>query len=76
MEKEFNYKIDLHTHTIASGHAYNTIDEMVKAARKKGMTYLGITEHAPNMPGTCKDFYFHNLKVVPKTEKSGTSARM
>ena len=24
-----DYKIDLHTHTLASGHAYNTIDEML-----------------------------------------------
>lgn len=70
MSKEANYKIDLHTHTMASGHAYNTIDEMVKAARKKGMTHLGITEHAPKMPGTCQDFYFHNLKVVPRERKN------
>lgn len=69
MKKDLKYKIDLHTHTIASGHAYNTIDEMVKAARKKGITHLGITEHAPKMPGTCQDFYFHNLKVVPRKRK-------
>lgn len=61
-----SYKIDLHTHTIASGHAYNTINEMVTMAKEKGMTHLGITEHAPTMPGTCHDFYFMNLKVVPR----------
>lgn len=60
------YKIDLHTHTLASGHAYNTIDEMVAAAKKKGITYLGITEHAMKMPGTCHEFYFSNLKVVER----------
>lgn len=70
MKKDLKYKIDLHTHTLASGHAYNTIDEMVKAAGKKGMTHLGITEHAPKMPGTCQDFYFHNLKVVPRERKN------
>lgn len=59
-----DYKIDLHTHTLASGHAYNTIDEMVEYAGKKGMTHLGITEHAPKMPGTCHEFYFSNLKAV------------
>ena len=26
------YTLDSHTHTIASGHAYNTINEMVQAA--------------------------------------------
>lgn len=61
-----DYKIDLHTHTIASGHAYNTIDEMVREAQKRGMTHLGITEHAPKMPGTCHEFYFQNLKVVER----------
>lgn len=59
-----NIVIDTHSHTIASGHAYNTIEEMAKAASEKGIKILAITEHAPNMPGTCHEFYFHNLKVV------------
>lgn len=57
---------DLHTHTIASGHAYCTIREMAKAAADKGLELLGITEHAPAIPGTCHNFYFHNMKVVPR----------
>lgn len=57
---------DLHTHTIASGHAYCTLREMAKAASEKGLKILGITEHAPRMPGTCHNYYFHNLKVVPR----------
>ncbi len=44
---------DLHTHTIASGHAYGTITEMVHAAALKDLPILGITEHAPSMPGSC-----------------------
>lgn len=58
--------LDLHTHTIASGHAYNTMLEMIHAAQEKGLELYGITEHAPKMPGSCQDFYFHNLKVVPR----------
>mgnify|MGYP003226317491 CR=1 FL=1 len=38
---------DLHTHTIASGHAYGTITEMVHAAALKDLPILGITEHVP-----------------------------
>ena len=53
-----NYEFDLHTHTIASGHAYSTIKEMAHSAAQKGLKLLGITEHAPKMPGTCHDFYF------------------
>ena len=58
--------MDLHTHTIASGHAYNTLREMAKAAADRGLEILGITEHAPMMPGTCHNYYFHNLKTVPR----------
>ena len=62
----YEYVLDLHTHTIASGHAYSTLREMAKAASEKGLSVLGITEHAPKMPGTCHSFYFHNLKTVPR----------
>lgn len=60
------YVADLHTHTIASGHAYSSIAEMVQAAQEKGLQMLGITEHAPAMEGTCDAIYFQNLKVVPR----------
>lgn len=60
------YVLDMHTHTIASGHAYNTIAEMAIAARDKGLELLGITEHAPAMPGTCHEFYFQNLKCLDR----------
>ena len=56
-----SYLADLHTHTIASGHAYNTIQEMAKAAKEKGISLLGITEHSMTMPGTCSEIYFQNL---------------
>lgn len=58
--------LDLHTHTIVSGHAYNTLYEMVRSASEKGVSLLGVTEHAPKMPGTCHPFYFINFKVVPR----------
>lgn len=59
--------MDLHTHTIASGHAYNTLYEMIKSASEKGLTLFGSTDHAPKMPGTCNEFYFINFKVIPRT---------
>lgn len=64
------YVLDSHTHTIASGHAYNTINEMARTAADKGLQLLGITEHAPAMVGSCKEIYFQNLKVLPR-EKYG-----
>jgi putative hydrolase len=58
--------LDLHTHTIVSGHAYNTINEMVAAAQRKGLELLGVTEHAPKMPGSCNSIYFANFRVLPR----------
>lgn len=58
--------LDLHTHTLASGHAYSTIREMTKAASEKGLQIMAITEHAPMMPGTCQEIYFGNLPVVDR----------
>lgn len=57
---------DTHAHTLASGHAYSTIHEMAASAAKKGMQVLALTDHAPEMPGTCGLFYFQNLKVIPR----------
>ena len=58
---------DVHTHTIASGHAYGTIREMAQAAAEKRLSILGLTEHAPGIPGTVDPFYYMNLSVIPRT---------
>lgn len=60
------YVLDIHTHTLMSGHAYGTIREMAKAAAEAGLVVLGISEHGPGTPGTCDPLYFLNLNVVPK----------
>lgn len=58
--------LDVHTHTVASGHAYSTIQEMARAAADKHLQILGITEHGPHIPGTCDPIYFRNLHCVPR----------
>ena len=59
-------ELDMHTHTIASGHAFSTLQEMTKAGAEKGLKLLGITEHTSGIPGTCDPIYFRNLHVVPR----------
>ncbi|MGN0233801.1 MAG: phosphatase [Bacteroidaceae bacterium] len=59
-------RLDVHTHTVMSGHAFSTIQEMVHEAANQGLDILGITEHGPNIPGTCNPIYFRNLHVVPR----------
>jgi Histidinol phosphatase and related hydrolases of the PHP family len=43
-------ELDVHTHTIASGHAYSTLMEMVAEGQRKGLSVLGITEHGEASP--------------------------
>lgn len=61
-----DFELDVHTHTIASGHAYGTLTEMAKEAAARGLKLLGVTEHTHFMPGTCDDLYFVNLRIVPR----------
>lgn len=61
-----NIELDVHTHTVASGHAFSTLQEMAQAAADKGLKLLGITEHSPGIPGTCNPIYFRNIHVVPR----------
>ena len=43
--------MDLHTHTIASGHASKTLREMAKAAAGRGLeNYRTCTDDAGNLP--------------------------
>jgi putative hydrolase len=56
---------DLHTHTIASGHAYSTLTENARAARSYGLELIAITDHGPSVPQGAHPWYFWNMKVIP-----------
>ncbi|QEH70156.1 phosphatase [Cellulosilyticum sp. WCF-2] len=56
---------DIHTHTIASGHAYSTITENIKAASEKGLKLIATTDHTEGMPGGAHAFHFANLRSLP-----------
>lgn len=60
------YDLDLHTHTIASGHAYTTLLENIKEASEIGLKLLGTSDHGPNMPGGPHLFHFGNMRVLPR----------
>lgn len=59
-------KLDVHTHTIVSGHAFCTLNEMIAEAMRHHLTLFGVTEHGPAIPGTCPPIYFRNQHVVPR----------
>lgn len=60
-------QLDIHTHSIASGHGTDcTIADMAKAAYNKGLSLLGITDHGPATMSSCKPSYFRSLAMSPK----------
>lgn len=62
-----SFEFDIHTHTIASGHAtHATIMEMIKAARTANLTAIGISDHGPATAGGAKPSYFRSLAHADK----------
>lgn len=65
-ESNIKVAVDTHTHTLVSGHAYSTMNEMAMKAASYGLEGLAITDHAPQMPGTGHEFYFMNMRILPR----------
>ena len=52
---------DLHTHTVASGHAFSTLKENIEEAAAKGLKAMGTSDHYSAMPGSAQPIYFTNF---------------
>lgn len=59
-------KIDLHIHTIHSGHAYGTFYDVAHEAARKKMEMIAITDHGPEMVGVSGFIHFRMGRRVPK----------
>ncbi len=57
---------DLHVHTIASGHAYSTINEIAAEAARRQLRLVGMTDHGPALPGGPHPYHFMALRFIPK----------
>ena len=68
--------IDTHTHTLMSGHAYNTMQEMINKAIQQQLDVLCITDHGPAMQGAPDEFYFSNFRVLTKEYYPITQGRL
>ncbi len=60
------FKVDTHTHTYASGHAYSTLIENAKSAKQNGLDMFCTTDHAESMPGAPHYWFFSNQKILPR----------
>lgn len=58
--------MDTHTHTVASGHAYSTLEENVRQAAARGLKLIAITDHGPAIPDGTGPFHFRNFSVIPQ----------
>ena len=69
LRNNMKFLFDLHTHTIASGHAYSTLKENMDEAVAKGLLAYGFSDHSEAVPGAFKNIYFMNFKVIPRRYK-------
>ncbi|NLJ30766.1 MAG: phosphatase, partial [Clostridiales bacterium] len=61
-----NIIADTHLHTLASTHAYSSLQEMIHAAALKKLYVVAVTDHGVSMPGSPRQWYFHNMTVIPR----------
>ncbi len=66
-----NLIADMHSHTIASGHAVSTMGEMITQAKQMGYKALAITDHTPMIPGAMDWIYFINFLRQPDLDTDG-----
>lgn len=59
-------QVDVHVHSLASGHAYSTIEEIARAAAARGLAGVAITDHGPALPGGPHFYHFMALRFVPE----------
>lgn len=56
---------DMHTHSVASGHAYSTVNEMAQEASRKGLQAFALTDHGPALPGGPHLYHFGAMRFIP-----------
>lgn len=71
-------RVDPHTHTTMSGHAWSTLDENCRAAAARGLAGVCVTDHGPAMDrgmpwfGPCSfprlPAGLHGVRIVPGVE--------
>ncbi|MBQ3114784.1 MAG: phosphatase [Clostridia bacterium] len=60
-------EIDLHTHTLASSHAYSTLYENLQEAKAKGLKGIAVTNHGPDMEDSPHFWHFNCIGAIPKS---------
>lgn len=53
-------------HTLASGHAFSTVNEVAAEAARVGLRAVGVSDHGPAMPGGPHPYHFSCLRFLPR----------
>lgn len=61
-------EVDIHTHTIASTHAYSTIHDYVRCCIKNGIKMFAVTDHGPDMEDAPHEWHFQNSLIFPRID--------
>jgi putative hydrolase len=56
--------VDTHAHTVASTHAYSTVNEYFQQAKLKDLQMFLITDHEPEMPDSPHAGHFGDRQVL------------
>ena len=68
MHQDIHIKVDLHTHSISSGHhTTDTITDLARTAADRNLAVLGVCDHGPTMANAPSSTYFRGLTNAPKT---------
>jgi len=59
-------EVDTHVHTVLSGHAFSTVWENARIAKKKGLKGFASTDHGPLLPGAAPAFLPYTMRTWPK----------
>ena len=59
------YILDVHVHTVLSGHAHSTLSENAAHAASIGLKFIGMADHGPGLPSGAHLYNFSNLWSMP-----------
>ena len=68
-------KVDLHTHTLYTPHAFCTIMENIEVAIERKLEAIAITDHGPATEDAPHHWHFSNCRDIPRTVKGMTVIR-
>lgn len=66
MARSHGFFADLHTHTLASSHAYSTVTEYAQFAASEGVRMFAVTDHGPALGDAPHPWHFSNQIIIPR----------